>query len=83
MGKKIIIGSKKKRKMVCPKCGGKNIKTIVYGFLKPKSDKEWEEFEKTSVRGGCMVGADSSRFYCDSCGKRFGEVKVEIVEDKN
>lgn len=81
MGKKIIIGTKKKRKMVCPKCKSKNIKTIVYGFLKPKSDKEWEEFDKRSIQGGCMIDADSPRFYCADCKERFGEVMVEIVNE--
>ena len=81
MGKKIIIGSKKRRARVCPKCKSKNIKTIVYGFLKPKSDKEWEEFDKTCVSGGCVIDADSPRFYCADCKERFGEVMITTVED--
>ncbi len=78
MKKKIIKISSEKEETVCPKCGGSNLKTIRYGLLKPMDAKKQEEFDKTSIMGGCMIDGDSPRFYCTDCKESFGKVKTEI-----
>ena len=62
---------------VCPKCKSDSItEKVVYGLLTPEEKANPDSFynvlrEQGKVYGGCVVGSNGPRFYCNNCGYKW------------
>ena len=62
---------------ICPACDSKDVAEIRYGLYDSKNDVWKEDIESGKVvLGGCMVGEDSKRFYCNDCGYKWRCIKA-------
>ena len=57
----------------CPKCGGKHIAPILYGY--PVFDEELEQKldRQELVLGGCKITGCDPQFHCFDCGRDIGK----------
>lgn len=51
---------------ICPKCGSKNVKVIMYGLPSPGTSS------KNVVSGGCCIDDDSPKWHCGRCRHEWG-----------
>jgi len=49
--------------LICPICGGGDLKEIIYGLPDPESF----DFEKYEV-GGCCITPNDPKYLCQLCG---------------
>ena len=65
---------------VCPKCKSEKIALIFYGY--PENMEEYLQGIKdgTIAPGGCCVGDDDSKWFCNSCRHEFGNFFVTLEE---
>ena len=59
----------------CLACGSANVATIVYGMIVDEDGSLEEQIDNGEiVRGGCCISPESSRWECNDCHHRFGEL---------
>lgn len=51
----------------CPKCGGMDVKRIVYGLIEAPSRLREDEYA-----AGCVVADDSPTWHCGNCDWEWG-----------
>lgn len=74
-----LFGKKKVevQRTTCPNCGSESAARIAYGLPGPLDEKTRYMLEnKEIIFGGCIISDDSPTHQCNSCGKRFGTVKM-------
>ena len=60
----------------CPACYSKDVAEVRYGYYDSDKNMWKEELQSGKViLGGCLIGEDSKRFYCNKCGYEWGSVK--------
>ena len=56
----------------CPRCKGRNVASILYGYVLMDKDLEKELEEGRTVLGGCCVTPDDPAQTCHDCGHHWG-----------
>lgn len=69
-----------KRKPACPKCGGKKVLRIKYGY--PTPEAEAAAGAGKFVLGGCCVSPDQREWYCTVCEHEWAVKREFLQEDQ-
>ena len=60
----------------CPKCRGRNVAKILYGYVKIDDELQGELDEGRTVLGGCCVCGDEPAQMCHDCGEHWGRANL-------
>lgn len=60
----------------CPKCKGRNVAKMLYGYVKIDEGLQRELEEGRTVLGGCVVCGNEPAQMCHDCGADWGKADL-------